>query len=66
VRDPMVQWCSFEVVQVLEVGSICVSDVEWHESIAIVNCIAFLAVQVLQNVVLNNWVLVDGSDVGSG
>ena len=62
----MVQRCGFEVMQVLEVRSILVSKVEWHERVAIVNCIALLAVQVLQNVVLNNWVLVDCSNVGSG
>jgi hypothetical protein len=62
----MVQRCGLKVMQVLEVGSILVSEIEWHKRVTIVNCIALLAVQVLQNVVLNNWVLVDCCNVGSG
>lgn len=63
---PVVHGSGLEVMKMLEVRGIGVSDVEGHEGVAIVDSVAVLAVDVVQNIVLDNGVLSHGGDVGPG
>ena len=57
MRDVVVHGGRLKVVQVLEAASIRVTSPEWHESISVPNSVALSAVQVVEDVVLNNGVL---------
>ena len=54
------------VVFVSEARGVSHSHHEWHVGVTIVDCVAFLAVEELEQVVLDDWVLVLSADIGSG
>ena len=66
LRDPVVHWCGLVVVKMLEIGSVGVTKKEWHECVAIVNSVYFLALEEAQHVVLDNRVLSHSGRVSSG
>jgi len=66
VRDQMVHGMRLEPVEMLEASSIRVAKQEWHVGITVIDCIEFLAVHKLLEIVLDNGALVDCCCLGSG
>jgi hypothetical protein len=61
----MVHSVRLVVMEVLEVGGIRMTKIEGQEGVAIIDCVQFLSIHELLNVVLNNWGLVDSSSLSS-
>jgi hypothetical protein len=61
LRNHVVKHVWLVVIQVLEAGSIRVTEEEWHECIAVINTVKLFAFHELLQVMLNNWGLMDGS-----
>jgi hypothetical protein len=66
VGNGVVGGCGLEVVQMREAGAVAGAEVEGHVSVSVVDGVALLAFEVLQNIVLHNGVLSDGTGVGTG
>ena len=66
VRNTIVGGCGLEVVQMREASAVGGAKVEGHVGVSVVNSVALLAFKVLQNVMLDNGVLSDGTGVGTG
>ena len=66
VGHAVVGGSGLEIVQVRESGAIGVAQPEWHVLVSIVDGVALLTLEELENVVLDDWVLVDGTSVGTG
>ena len=53
----VVPWCWLKVVKMRETGSVSHSHKEWHEGVAIIDSIAFSAVQELKDIMFDDRVL---------
>lgn len=65
VGNHMVERCWLVIVQVSEFSGTAGAEEEWQLGVAVVDAVNFLSVQELEQVVLNNWVLTHGTDLGS-
>lgn len=63
--NPVVVSCWLEVIVMLEVVSIGVTEVEWHVRITIIDTVQFFTIHELSNVVLDDGVLGMSSMLGS-
>lgn len=66
VRDRVILGCGLVVVQVLEAGCVSVSELEGHESVAVVNSVDLLTLEELEHVVLHDGVLCCGGTLSTG
>ena len=66
VGDGVVGGCGREIVQVGESSGVGGAQPEGHVGVSVVNGVALFALHEAQNVVLHDWVLLDGSRVGTG
>ena len=57
MRDYVVQWSWFIIMQMLETCRIGMTQKEWHKSVSIINTVHFLSLKEFKNVVLYNWIL---------
>jgi len=66
VGSGIVGGCGLVIVKMGETGAIVSTKIERHVLVAVVDGVALLALEVLEDVVLHDGVLLDGTSVGTG